>query len=206
MSAAAKAVPQAIALVIGQAYGGGFFTGIIRDPATGLEYRIITAGAEHELRGAWGKYGEVIEGAGSFIDGRSNTEAMAAAGSELAQKVLALNIGEHSDWAIPARDQQELQYRHLKPTTDSNYCWNRDGDNPHSVPVGTLYSEELPAQTSVDAFKSGGPEAFKPRWYWSSSQRSANDAFYMYFEGGYQNGYAKDTECFVRPVRSELIQ
>ena len=206
MSATAKAVPQTIALVIGQAYGGGFFTGIIRDPATGLEYRIITAGAEHELRGAWGKYGEVIEGAGSFIDGRSNTEAMAAAGSELAQEALALTIGGHSDWAIPARDQQELQYRHLKPTTDSNYCWNRDGDNPHSVPVGTLYSEELPAQTDVDAFKSGGPEAFKPRWYWSSSQRSANSAFDLDFEDGNQYGTGKSNECFVRPVRSELIQ
>ena len=206
MSAAAKAVPQTIALVIGQAYGGGFFTGIIRDPATGLEYRIITAGAEHELRGAWGEYGEKIDGADSFIDGRANTEAMAAAGSELAQKALALTIGGHGDWAIPARDQQELQYRHLKPTTDSNYCWNRDGDNPHSVPVGTLYSEELPAQTSVDAFKSGGPEPFKPRWYWSSSQRSAYYAFTMYFADGSQTITGKTSELRVRPVRSELIQ
>lgn len=206
MSATVKAVPQTIALVIGQAYGGGFFTGIIRDPTTGLEYRIITAGAEHELHGAWGKYGDKVDGADSFIDGRANTEAMAAAGSELAQKALALSIAGYSDWAIPARDQQELQYRHLKPTTNSNYCWNRDGDNPHSVPVGTLYSEELPAQTSVDAFKYGGPEAFKPRWYWSSSQRSAYYAFTMPFGGGTQNNLGKNHECFVRPVRSELIQ
>ncbi|WP_248769112.1 DUF1566 domain-containing protein [Pseudomonas sp. MWU12-2345] len=206
MSAAAKAAPAETTLQIGQAYGGGYFTGIVRDPDTGLEYRIITTGAEHELVGEWGEYGVRIEGVDSFTNSRANTEAMAASGSELAQKVLALNIDGHSDWAIPARDAEELQYRHFKPTTDSNYCWGRDGDNPNSVPVGKLYTEEFPVQTTVPGFRAGEPEAFKPRAYWSSTQRSANDAFDMTFGGGYQSDYAKITELRVRPVRSELIQ
>ncbi len=202
MSESAENAISTSELVIGQPYGGGFFIGIIRDPATGLEYRQISAGAELELRGKWGEYGVKIAGADSFIDGRANTEAMAAAGSDLAKKVLALGDG----WAIPARDQQEMQYRHLKPTTDENYCWSRDGDNPHSVPVGILYMEHSPAQTAVEVFKSGGKEAFKPRYYWSSTQRSAYFAFGLHFEDGNQLSSGKNGECFVRPVRSELIQ
>ena len=38
-------------------------------------------------------------------------------------------------------------------------------------------------------------------WVWSSSQRSADFAFYMYFGDGYQGSGAKDYELRVRPVR-----
>ncbi len=205
MSAVEKAASEVI-LVIGQPYGGGFFSGITVDPATGKRYRNITAGAEHEMVGAWGEYGAKIDGADSFTDGRANTEAMAEAGSELAKKVLALTIGGHSDWAIPARDQQELQYRHFKPTTEENWAGRRDGDNPNSEPVGLLYSEEDPAQTTHEAFRKGGKEAFRDAWHWSSSQRSANLAFCMHFGDGSQDISGKDYDFRVRPVRSELIQ
>lgn len=204
MQAALQQAPAVTLPEIGAPYGGGFVSGItVQD---GKRYLNITAGRAHELKGAWGEYGVKIEGAASFTDSRANTEAMAAAGSELAQKVLALDIGGFTDWAIPARDVQELQYRHFKPTTEQNYCWNRDGDNPNSLPVGTLYDKESPAQTPLAAFKHGGPEAFQARWYWSSSQRSAYYAFGMAFDVGYQDGHVKDSELLVRPVRSELIQ
>jgi hypothetical protein len=206
MSAAVQAAPAVTIPAIGQPFGGGFFSGITRDPDTGKRYLNITAGAEHELVGAWGEYGVRIDGADSFTNGRANTEAMAAAGSEIAQQVLELRIGEHDDWAIPARDQQEQQYRHGKPTTDSNYCWGRDGDNPNSVPAGLLYTEEFPAQTTIEAFRPGGAAAFQARAYWSSTQRSANTAFTMYFDDGDQHYNAKHYELRVRPVRSELIQ
>lgn len=205
MSAVEKAV-QAELPAIGQAYGGGFVTGITRDPETGERHLWITASAMHELEGRWGEYGEKIQGADSFTNSRANTEAMAAAGSNLAQQVLALEIGGYTDWAIPARDVQELQYRHFKPTTDTNYCWNRDGDNPNSEPAGQMYTEESPAQTVHEAFRFGGPEAFKRAWYWSSSQRSAYTAFVMHFGDGSQGYYGKSFELRVRPVRSEIIQ
>lgn len=206
MSAVEKAAQSLGLPAIGEAYGGGFVSGITRDPDTGKRYLNITAGAEHELVGAWGEYGKKIEGASSFTDGRNNTEAMAAAGSELAQKVLALNIGGFSDWAIPARDQQELQYRHFKPTTEENWQYARSGDNPNSEPVGLLYTEEDPVQTVHEAFRAGGKEAFQPRAYWSSSQRSASNAFGMIFGVGDQYCYGKSYELRVRPARSELIQ
>lgn len=71
--------------------------------------------------------------------------------------------------------------------------------------MGELYTEESPVQTTVEAFKAGGPEAFQPRWYWSSTQRSASNAFNMHFAGGTQYDGAKDYELRVRPVRSVLI-
>ena len=206
MSAAAQAAPAFTIPVIGQAFGGGFFSGITRDPDTGKRYLNITAAAAHELEGEWGKYGEKIEGADSFTNSRANTEAMAAAGSELAQQVLALDIGGFNDWAIPARDVQELQYRHFKPTTETNWQYGRSGDNPNSEPVGLLHTEESPGQTTLAAFQAGGTEAFKPTWYWSSSQRSATSAFSMYFGVGTQLNSGKSLELRVRPVRSVLIE
>jgi len=205
MSAVEKAAPAVATPAIGQAYGGGFVTGITRDPATGKRSLHITAGAAHELVGKWGEYGVKIEGADSFTDSLGNTQAMAAAGSELATKVLALNIGGFDDWAIPARDVQELQYRHFKPTTEENWENSRNGDDPHSDPVGQLYSAEDPLQTVHAAFQEGGAEAFRDTWYWSSSQRSANIAFFTYFDDGYQSSSDKSGELRVRPVRSEFI-
>ena len=205
MSAAAQAAPAVTIPEIGQAFGGGFFSGITRDPDTGKRYLNITAGAAHELVGKWGEYGEKIEGAESFTNSRANTEAMAAAGSELAQQVLALDIGGFTDWAIPARDVQELQYRHFKPTTEVNWQYGRSGDNPNSEPVGLLLTEESPAQTTLAAFQAGAAEAFQPRAYWSSSQRSAGNAFTMHFDVGIQHYHAKYYELRVRPVRSQLI-
>ncbi|MBB1614489.1 DUF1566 domain-containing protein [Pseudomonas sp. UMC65] len=205
MSATAQAAPEQSIPVIGQAYGGGFVTGITRDPVTGKQSLHITAGAAHELVGKWGEYGKKIEGADSFIDSLANTQAMAVAGSDLAAKVLALNIDGFTDWAIPARDVQELQYRHFKPTTEENWAGRRDGDNPNSVPVGQLYSEKSPLQTAHTDFQEGGAEAFRDTWYWSSSQRSALTAFTMSFVDGLQGYHGKLSELRVRPVRSELL-
>lgn len=205
MSAVEKAEPAVTTPAIGQAYGGGFVTGITREPVTGKRSLHITAGAAHELVGAWGKYGEKIVGADSFTDSLTNTQAMAAAGCDLAAKVLDLNIDGFTDWAIPARDVQELQYRHFKPTTEENWESSRSGDNPHSEPVGLMYSAEDPLQTVHTAFQEGGAEAFRDTWYWSSSQRSAYHAFSMHFGGGSQDHYGKGFELRVRPVRSELI-
>ena len=50
------------------------------------------------------------------------------------------------------------------------------------------------------------PKLFaKDTWYWSSTQRSADNAFGMLFVGGIQDFYAKDNELRVRPVRRLFI-
>jgi hypothetical protein len=202
MNAAAQVAPAIPA--IGTQHGGGYVAGIISE--NGQQYLVITAPAAFELKGKLGTYGEDIEGALSYTDGRANTEAFAAAGSAVAQQVLALAIGGFTDWAIPARDQQELQYRHFKPSDRENYASFRDGDNPSSVPPGYPYSEEFPTQTTIEAFRKGGPEAFAEVWYLSSTQYSANLAYSMGVGDGHQDNFGKYGEARVRPVRRELIQ
>ncbi|MCV4343271.1 DUF1566 domain-containing protein [Pseudomonas capsici] len=191
-------------LQFGQSYGGGTFIGITQED--GKFYRNIQAPKAYELTGAIGCYGKIVEGASSCADSRSNTEAFAAAGSELAQAVLDLVIGEHSDWAIPARDVLEMQYRHGKPTAESNYCSWRDGDNPSSVPPGLPYTESFPAQSDVAAFQEGGEEAFEPEWYATSTQFSAYTIYVMDFSDGRLSYDLKSGERRVRPVRRELIR
>ncbi|MGS0737560.1 DUF1566 domain-containing protein [Pseudomonas sp. GG8] len=193
-----------IDLLIGQPYDDGFFIGITHED--GKLYRNIQAPKAFELKGAIGCYGVDVPGARSYTDSRANTEAYAKAGSKLAKKVTALVIDGCADWGIPARDVQELQYRHLKPTAQENYCSWCDGDNPSSVPAGYLYSKISPAQTTLMAFQEGGEEAFGTGWYVSSTEFSANTAYLMDFSDGLQHDAFKDAERAVRPVRRVLIE
>jgi len=52
------------------------------------EYALVALGAESEIEGEWGKYGQDVET--NHGDGEANTRAMAEAGSELAAQVMAL--------------------------------------------------------------------------------------------------------------------
>ena len=190
----------ALPTVAGTPFEGGFYAG--RFALDGAEYALILApkaSGAHE-RTAWGKYGQDIEGTRSFNDGRANTEAMAAAGSNLAQWALELNIDGFADWYIPSRDELELLYRHFKPTTETNYTW-RHGDNPSSLPAGYPYTEESPAQTTLAAFQEGGEEAFEDASYWASTQYSPYGAWIQYFAGGGQSFDLKDHERRAVAVR-----
>ncbi len=189
---------------IGEAFGGGFFAGLIRigDHTYGL---LVAPKAEGEIEEkAWGLRAEV-PAAMSFFDGAANTVAMADAGSELARWALSLTIGGHSDWFLPARDELELLHRNLKPTQEENYAGS--GDNPSSLPVGYAYSPNFPDMTPVEAFQIGGTEAFAPRAYWSSTQY-AGYAYYAWgqlFDGGYQGTSGKSFPARARAVRRFLI-
>lgn len=103
---------------------GGIYIGIKATP-DGKAFHLVAAIGEHELEDqTWGEYGKRIEGADSYHDGRANTEAMAAAGSELAQKILALDIDGHTDWALPSQADGHLlaaNAKHLMQPDD--YYW-----------------------------------------------------------------------------------
>lgn len=183
---------------IGQALEGGFFTGFF--VSNGVTYALVTAPKALEIEGAWGEYGTLIEGADSFHDGFANTKEMAAAGCEIATKVIEVGF------YIPSRDELEMQYRAFKPTSDENYV-HRHGDNPSRLPPGYPYTETSPAKTALDAFKECGEEAFDGTWYWSSTQCSASNAWSQYFDDGYQDDFVKYDEGRVRPVRRiQIVQ
>lgn len=183
---------------------GGFFSSVVQ--IDGRRYKIFNAPkSQGEFEGSWGKEGKDVAGARSVVDGRTNTKAMAEAGSAIAQKALASVINGKSDWYIPARDEMEPNYRHLKPGTDENLCGFRDGDNPSSLPPGLPYTETSPAQTTLEAYKADGPEAFEERYYHTSTQYSAYCAFVQDFSGGDQTSFTKVFDRPVRLVRRELI-
>ena len=188
---------------IGEAYSGGFFAGLIRIGSS--TYGLIVAPKDGgEIVGEWGPR-KAIDDARSFFDGHANTQAMADAGSKIATHVRALDINGNTDWYIPSRDELEVCYRNLKPTDDSNYCGS--GDNPSAYLPSYAYAPDSPAQTSVEAFREDGAEAFDPTWHWTSTQCAglASYAWGQYFDYGYQDNSGKGYKGRVRAVRRFLI-
>lgn len=84
---------------------GGHFGGILRGTAAdgSEDFALIVAEQSAEIEDAtWSEDYTTIAGADSKTDGRANTEAMAAAGLQLAQRIKALDLGGHTDWYLPA--------------------------------------------------------------------------------------------------------
>lgn len=142
-----------------------------------------------------------------------------------------LNIGGRTDWYIPARDELELCWRNLKPTTTANYTSadrpaaagfnyanggsygdtaNTHGTNNNSAPVGATYTASVPGQTAATAFRTGGAEAYEfgSSYYWSSSDYNASVAWRQYWDSsfpGSQGNGGKTGTYRVRAVRRSVI-
>ncbi|MGV7210470.1 DUF1566 domain-containing protein [Oxalobacteraceae bacterium A2-2] len=198
-AAVAPAAPTVTPPEIGTAFEGGFFAGRIQ--IDGQPYALIVAPRASEQRAPWNSSLTRVDGALDLADGLANTRAMAAAGSDIAAGILASTINGFSDWYIPARDELEVLYRNLKPTDEEN--WEGDGVNANSIPPGAEYTDDSPAQTTVEAFRDGGAEAFSESWYWSSTQHEASPgrAWDQDFDFGHQNYGRKSYAGRVRAVR-----
>lgn len=193
---------------IGTPFEGGFYAGQIRIGEQNFALvRAPKASGQHDDTPWHDKY-DAIPAAQSWNDGLANTQAMAAAGSAIAQWALAQNINDHADWYIPAMDELEVLYRNLKPTAEENYLYGRSGLNVSAVPPTYPYTPDFPVQTSAAAFRADGAEAFDPVWYWSSTQHAGNDdsAWCQHFDGGGQFSNHKDYDYRVVLVRRVPIQ
>lgn len=192
-----------IPAIFGAPFESGFYGGTIRSG----EKIFAVAWAPKalgETQAVWLPSYTDVPNATSCFHSMDNTVAMAEAGSPLAKWALGLNIDGKSDWCIPARDVLELAYRHLKPGTAENVASFRDGDNPSSIPAGYPYTEQNPAQTTTEAFRKGGAEAFDQTWYWSSTQYPGYYAWTQSFDYGRQYYDFKKAKGRARAVR--LIQ
>ena len=189
---------------IGQAYGGGFYAGKIN--VSGTQYYLIVAPkSTGESSGkTWGVYGTTT-GITSVINGPTNSASLAALGASYQAAVFAegLTIGGYSDWYLPAKNELEVLYYFLKPTTDANYTGS--GSNANAVspePISQNYTSGSPAQTSAGiGFRTGETDAFASDLYWSSTEFNASSAWRQYFDYGLQGGNNKDNSYYVRAVR-----
>lgn len=190
---------------IGEPLAGGFFAGRFRiDTRPDQTFALIVSPIAGEIeKSAWATSHKRLEGALSFDDGLANTEAMAAAGSPLAQALLSLAIDGFDGWYLPAQDELEILYRSFKPTTGENWLYARSGINLSAQPPTRPYTATVPGQTPALAFQAGGDQAFADAWYWSSTQHASNPeyAWCQRFGYGYQFYYLKGLKLRARAVR-----
>jgi hypothetical protein len=191
-------------LTIGQAYEGGFYAGQIGVSGVATHNLVIGPLSSAQSTLKWKTTNTTTAGTDSVIDGPTNSANMNDASHPAAQFCEGLTIGGFSDWYMPAKNELEVCYFNLKPTTTSNNT--ASGTNTNAVPSrGSNYTSGTPAQTSAAAFQSGGSEAFAADYYWSSTETFADGAGLQNFNNGYQvNGY-KNGSYRVRAVRRVAV-
>jgi hypothetical protein len=195
-------------LVIGGAFGGGFYAGQISTAGNGIAdfYLVVGPVASAQSILQWKTSNTTTAGTSSVIDGPANSTAMNNASHPAAQFCEGLSIGGFSDWYMPAQNELEVCYYNLKPTTVSNSTsW---GTNTNAVPSrGSNYTAGDPAQTSATNFvTSTGAEAYGANFYWCSTEVSASNAWLQLFNNGYQgNFYAKTNSNRVRAIRRVAV-
>jgi hypothetical protein len=198
--------------VIGQAYGGGFYAGKISTTANGVatHYLVVApkSTGENSSR-TWGTNG-VTTGITSDINGPTNTTSLVALGANYQAAIFCNNLNSggglngYTDWYLPAKNELEVLYYFLKPTTDGNntsYGSNANAVSPE--PVSQNYtSASIPARTSAGiGFRLGETNAFVNDYYWSSSEVNSNAAFRQGFDIGNQISGNKFSYYYVRAVR-----
>jgi len=191
---------------VGAAYGGGFFAGQISTAGNGVASHnlVIAPVASGQSIKQWMTSNDVSFGASSVIDGPTNSANMNSATFPAAQFCEGLTIGGFSDWYMPAKNELEVCYYNLKPTTTSNNTGS--GTNTNAVPSrGSNYTSGTPAQTSAASFQSGGAEAFVADYYWSSTEFYPIRGWIQRFSNGYQIYYTKSSNLRVRAVRRVAV-
>jgi len=210
LSSASNSITPVMA--IGDAYAGGFYAGQISTAGNSVaDYNLVVgpvASAQNASK-KWKTSNTSTSGTTSVINGPSNSAAMNDASHPAAQFCEGLSIGGFSDWYMPAKNELEVCYFNLKPTTDTNTTFpSTSGTNTNAVPSrGSDYaSGGPPTQTSATAFRvTTGAEAFTADSYWSSTENSSTYAWSQYFSGGKQAYDLKGSAIRVRAIRRVAV-
>jgi hypothetical protein len=210
-SAASNSITTAMA--IGDAYGGGFFAGQIGVSSVATHNLVVGPVASAQNTSIQYKNSSsATAGADSVIDGPQNTADIVADGNSTVYPAAHfcndLVIGGFSDWYMPAKNELEVCYYNLKPTTDSNLTSPGSGINANAVPArASNYTAGDPAQTSAANFKDSGTQPFAS-YYWSSTEASASAAWFQGFTAapGYQGtAFGKTYYRRVRAIRRVAV-
>jgi hypothetical protein len=191
---------------IGAAFGGGFFAGQISTAGNGIADYNLVVGPVASAENTSIKWKLVGTGGDptSVIDGPSNSATMNSATYPAAQFCEGLTIGGFSDWYMPAKNELEVCYYNLKPTTQSNST--SSGTNTNAIPSrGSNYTAGTPAQTAATDFKDTGAEDFATVGYWSSTQSTSIYSFRQTFYDGNQFNGGKAYNARVRAIRRVAV-
>ena len=189
---------------IGSAYEGGFFAGQIEQ--SGTKYNLVIGPVSSaQSTKQFKTTNTATTGTTSDIDGPTNSSNMNNASHPAAEFCEGLTIGGFSDWYMPARNELEVCYFNLKPTTASNDVGS--GINPNSVPArASEYTAGTPAQTSSSDFvTSTGAQAFTANNYYSSTQIFSDYAWIQLYSDGTQQFSSKTNSLLVRAVRRVAV-
>ena len=194
---------------IGAAFGGGFFAGQISTAGNGIaDYNLVVgpkASAEIADK-QWKTTYTDTPGTSSVINGPANSAAMNNANHPAAEFCEALTVGGFTDWYLPAKNEFEVCYYNLKPTTNSNNT--SSGTNTNAVPSrGSNYTAGTPAQTSATIFQSpSGTEFFATNVdRWTSTQATALYGWNQIFSTGLQAQQYKTNGNTVRAIRRVAV-
>jgi len=200
---AAVAIPD-----IGGFFEGGYVAGYISDTADGVPTRVLivapkATGENSPVQYKTSGTADTNPPSQNEVYGKVATDFFAGTGVHAAFAYAAgLNINGFSDWYIPAKNELEIIYRNLKPTTTSNIT--SSGANSNAVPSATgNYTAGNPAQTTVTAFQTGNSEAFASASYWSSSEDSSSTirAWKQVFSNGSRFSDFKGGSSYARAIR-----
>ena len=212
-SAASNSVTTS-ALAVGDAYAGGFYAGQIGVSSVATHNLVVGPVASAQSGGniKWKNANSSTAGADSDIDGPQNTADMVADGDATVYPAAHfcndLTIGGYSDWYMPAKNEVEVCYYNLKPTTGANNT--SSGSNTNAVPSrGSNYTGGAPAtnpaQTSAVDFQDTNAQAFAGNAYWTSTEYSSIYGGRQRFDNGFQGYSGKTNGAFVRAVRRVAV-
>ena len=189
-SAASNSVTTSLVPVVGSAFEGGFFAGQIGVSGVATHNLVVSPLSSGEATRTWKSPTSATSGANSVIDGPANSTFMNSSTFPAAFFCEGLTIGGFSDWYMPAKNELEVCYYNLKPTTAANNT-SQSGTNTNAVPSrGSNYTSGTPAQTSAANFQSpSGAERFSSDFYWSSTRFDSYNAWAQQFINGNQYGY-----------------
>lgn len=199
---------------IGQAYGGGYYAGNISylaNSAIPTHYLIVAPISSGQTSARYQNSNSDSGGAGSPIDGAYNSDVQNNSFWPAIYFCRNLKIGGYSDWYHPAREELDILYYNLKPTStqnDGNTYYTLPGEPPfysgqnfYAVPSRQNgYSSSVPSRTSALDFQSGNTQAFSSAYYWSSTNYSS-EARAQDFTNGAGALFYKFTTLNVRAIR-----
>lgn len=200
----------------GTSYEGGYYAGTMTDGTD--QYHLVVSDKTHE------RFLPRFNGSATDDGGQGDTNTHAGYDNtaieykgaptggtadedyEAASYVSGLNIGGYNDWYIPAKDELELMYRSLKPTSNPNFIQAINNTNAvDPSPMQGQYSAGAPSQTASNSFKASGSEYFNSS---TNAESSIGEINYMYngqFSGSLMNPFTPNVGTNTFMSNGQLI-